>query len=93
MTRDECERITRKRLEVWGLRCAERGDTPLLLLTMGHNGLCGWMGLQTVKPDPSHAEMARFLLWAANQLDPTAYDDLVEAVVGGLAGLGKHGES
>jgi len=93
MTNDECERITRERLELWGRLCAERGDTPLLLVTMGHDGNCGRMALQTVKPGPSHAEMARSLLWAAHQLDPTAFADLVVAVVGGLAGLGKHGES
>jgi len=93
VTKDECERITRERLELWGRLCAERGDTPLLLVTMGHDGNCGRMALQTVKPGPSHAEMARSLLWAAHQLDPTAFADLVVAVVGGLAGLGKHGES
>jgi len=93
MTQDECERITRERLELWGRLCAERGDTPALLLTVGHNENCGRMAVQVCKPGPSNADIARWLLRMANELDPTAFADLVEAVVGGLAFFGKHGES
>jgi len=77
VTRDECERITRERLEVWGLRCAERGDTPLLLVTMGHDQHSGRVGVQTCEGGPDGEEIARILLGVANALSPRALADFV----------------
>jgi len=77
MTNDECERITRERLELWGRLCAERGDTPLLLLTMGHGEHAGRLGVQVCEDGPSNEEMAKTLLGVAQALSPRALADFV----------------
>ena len=93
MTKDECKKITLKRLELWGRLCAERGDTPIVLLTIGHNEHAGRIVVQTCECGASNTDLARWVLGAAHQLDPGAVADLVQAVIDGLGLFGKHGDN
>ena len=84
MTNDECKRITLERLALWGQACYERHDTPMFLVTVGHDHNTGRLAVETWKGGPSDRELAGMLLIAAREMCPELLTELVMDVMQGM---------
>jgi hypothetical protein len=81
MTDQECEQITRERLQDWGSRAIAAHETPLWLVTMGHDGRAGQIGIETCTNGLSKEQLARLLLQVAGLLAPTVLQEAVAKVM------------